>query len=283
MNQRIKTYRMIVAGLAMLMALQVSAQHQLQPLDEIAGLMQQAIKDQRPYPVLSQRYGDSFSVTQAYRVQRALVATQKVIGFKAGLTTLAGQKKFALTEPIGGVLLTAPLVGDGLILSIDSRQYNRLMLELELGFVLKHDIDKPVETIAALKQQIAVVRPVVELPDLGFENASHLLGVDIIATNAAARSVLVGAASAPLMAELNTLEVFLYKNGQLLLTGQGSDAMGDQWQALLWLINHSLKQGYRLEAGQLLITGALGKMLVAEPGEYRATFAERGELRFVIR
>ena len=86
-----------------------------------------------------------------------------------------------------------------------------------------------------------------------------------------------------LLKEANAKVIFLVdKNGQLILTGRGSDAMDDQWQALQWLINHSLQQGYRLEAGQLFITGALGKMLTAELGDYRASFGELGELRFTI-
>ena len=281
MNKRIKKYRVIAIGFVLLMALQVHAQNP--PLATMIVQMKQAIKGQRPYPVLSQQFGDSFTVTKAYQVQQALVLGQRAVGFKGGLTTVAGQKKFALTEPIGGVLIKPLLIANDAVLSIDSSQYNRLMLELELGFVLKHDIAKPIVSIEALKQQIAFVHPVIELPDLGFEKTPRLLGVDIIATNAAAHSVLVGEGSASLMTDLNELEVALYKNDQLILTGQGSDAMGDQWQALLWLINHSLKQGYRLEAGQLLITGALGKMLAAEPGEYRATFADHGELQFIIR
>lgn len=287
-NKPIKPCRWLAAAWLLLTVLMAQAQHHNSnqatvhsPAERIA-LMRHAVSTGQPYPVLSQRGDESLTVAAAYQVQQALVAGNKIAGFKAGLTTEAGQHKFGVVEPIGGVLLTAPLRYSNGALNIDSNQYNRLMLELELGFVLKHDIDKPLASINELKQLVAFVYPVIELPDLGFEKAPSLHGVDVIASNAAARSVIVGAASEVAAADVNALSVSLYHNDKLILVGKGSDAMGDQWQALLWLINHSLQQGYCIEAGQLLITGALGKMLAASPGDYRAAFAEYGELHFTV-
>lgn len=286
--ERSKPCRWLVAALLLLTGLMA----QTQPLNsspatpharaEPIALMRQAISAGQPYLVLSQRGDEPLTLAAAYQVQQALVVGKKIMGFKAGLTTEAGQHKFGVDEPIAGVLLAAPLRFSKGALNIDSNQYNRLMLELELGFVLKRDIGKPLASISQLKQLVAYVSPVIELPDLGFEKTPRLLGVDVIASNAAARTVIMGAAGDATAADLNALGVALYHNDQLILEGKGSDAMGDQWQALLWLINHSLKQGYRIEAGQLFITGALGKMLAASPGDYRATFAEYGELRFSV-
>jgi 2-keto-4-pentenoate hydratase len=48
--------------------------------------------------------------------------------------------------------------------------------------------------------------------------------------------------------------------------------MGDQWEALRWLVNTVLAEGYAIEPGQLLMTGALGGAHPASPGRYRAEF-----------
>lgn len=253
------------------------------PLAAMVGEMRQAVDARSPYPVLSQQYGESFTLSLAYQVQHALVQEQRVVGYKAGLTTAAGQKKFAVKEPIAGVLLEPPLRYNASPVVIDSTQFNRLMYELELGFILKKRIEKPLASIDELRPLVSAVVPVIELPDLGFEKTPRLLGIDVVATNAAARAVLMGAASDPASVDVNALQVALFESDHRVVEGQGSDASGDQWQALLWLVNHSLKQGYQLDTGHLLITGALGKMMPAKPGTYRADFAELGELHFQIR
>ena len=141
-------------------------------MPENALLMQQAISAGRPYPVLSLNDGPPFNLMAAYKVQQALVSGKKIFGFKAGLTTEAGQKRFSLAEPIGGVLLVEPLHYRDAVLSVASEQYNRLMIELELGFVLKMNIDKPVVSIEALKRQVDFVRPVVSANTLNLFSIS---------------------------------------------------------------------------------------------------------------
>ena len=59
--------------------------------------------------------------------------------------------------------------------------------------------------------------------------------------------------------------------------------MGNQMLALQWLINRTIESGYNIKKGDLLITGALGKMIAAEKGNYDADFGELGHLAFSIR
>ncbi len=202
----------------------------------------------------------------------------------AGLTSQASQQKFAVKQPVAGVLLAgASIVADnegGYV--IDARHDSRLMLELEIGFQLKEAVTRPINDVAVLKTLVKAIYPVIELPELGFEHMPDLLGTDIIANNVAARKYILGARAASLPADINVLPVKLYRNKQLILEGLGSDAMGDQWQALGWLINQSLANGWVIEPEQILITGALGKMLPARPGSYTAHFAEFGRIEWRV-
>ncbi len=59
--------------------------------------------------------------------------------------------------------------------------------------------------------------------------------------------------------------------------------MGDPWKAALWLTNHILSEGRTLEPGMVLLTGALGRLVRAEEGEYTARFSELGEIRLQVR
>ena len=59
--------------------------------------------------------------------------------------------------------------------------------------------------------------------------------------------------------------------------------MGDQWEALMWLVRQRLQQGFEVKRDDLLITGALGKVVEAERGRYVADFGKLGRVTFSMR
>lgn len=235
---------------------------------------------------LMPQFGDQLDLNSAYALQfnavTMLLAEQRPDGFKAGLTSRAGQEKFGVRQPVAGVLLAASqLNGKESVLSL--AEFNQPMMELELGFKLSTRLTEPVRDIETLKKLVVAVYPVMELPDLGFQHMPSLRGTDIIANNVAARGYLLGEPTELDARDINALSVELYRDGELIMAGKGSDARGDQWQALLWLLNQSLENGWVIEPNQLLITGALGKMLPAKAGKYRASFGDMGELQWQFR
>ena len=143
--------------------------------------------------------------------------------------------------------------------------------------------DRKIESLAQLKAAVREVMPAIELPDLGFADMKALKGVDIIAANVSSRKFILGEPVPVNTADLNALGVVLYRGEETVNRGQGSDALGDQWQALLWLANTMIGQGYVLEPGQVLITGALGKMVPGTAGRYRAAYGGLGTVFFEIR
>jgi len=238
---------------------------------------------QQRTPLVSSTVPD-LSVKQAYLVQREYVnkrlADDKLAGFKAGLTSEAGQKKFNVNQALAGILFDSGNLS-GAADSIQLSQFKRLMLETELGFEVGKRITEPVSNTAQLKQSIQAVFPVIELPDLGF--ISKPTGVDIIAANVGSAAFLNGEPLHNLTElDLNALNVTLTRNGQTVNVGQGADTLGNQWEAALWLVNTIVAQGWTLEPGQFFITGAMGKMIPAQPGEYQADFGPLGTISFSI-
>ena len=239
-----------------------------------------------PAPVLSARSENTFSYDTAYRIQR-LAVTQWLgavspAGFKAGLTSNAGQKKFAVDGPVAGVLLPKGRLQavDGVAV-IKLRDFNTAMFEAEIGFLFRQRIGRPVASIKALKSNVAFVLPVVEVPDLAFDRTGFK-GVDIVANNVLARQFITGRQRPAKGIDLDALTVVIDKDKQTLLKGRGSDAMGSQWQALLWLVNKTIANGWQIEPGQLLITGALGRMLPAKAGQYHIDFGDLGQIDFIV-
>ena len=210
---------------------------------------------------------------------------QIISGYKAGLTSKIGQKKFNVNGAISGVLFARGKVANGEKVSLTD--YRKLMLETEIGFVLSQDIDMPIKDIDQLKSTISAILPVIEMPDLAFADLKNITGQDIVASNAIANRYLLGKETKmPVDFSLNQLKISLVHSGETtklaVNQGIGEDALGDQWEALLWLVNDRLESGYRLGKGQFLITGALGKMIPAQTGYYQADFGQLGELTFTV-
>ena len=78
------------------------------------------------------------------------------------------------------------------------------------------------------------------------------------------------------------IPVSLTCEGTTLLQGETGEVLAGQRHALAWLINQVLLRGYSIEAGQIFMTGSIGGMYPAKPGNYRADFGLLGTLEFSI-
>ena len=250
---------------------------------EWADMLMKAHQRGQPIPVLSTQ-SPLIDVKTAYQIQHAYVrkrlADEKIVGFKAGLTSEAGQKRFGVDAPLAGVLFKSGKQAIGSTIGLSS--FKDLRIETEIGFVIEKAITQPMKDVAELQEKIQTAMPVIELPDLGFADMNHLQGVDIIAANVAAAQFIVGKEKGVEDLELNAISVTLSLDGNKVNSGQGADALGAQWNAALWLVNTMVEQGYSIAPGNIIITGALGKMLPGKPGKYIADYGSFGEISFEI-
>lgn len=263
------------------MGICVSAVHA--DADAWAAIIIEETRRGAPMPALSM-YGARLDVQSAYEIQRVVVEQalkmRDIGGYKGGFTGAASREKFNLDGPIAGVLFADGRLADGA--EVRRHTYKRLMVEIEIGFVLRSSITRRMNSIADLKTYVSHAVPAVELPDLNYEDIQALSGLDVLATNMAAAAYLVGE---PFhlsdLAEVNALEATLYRDGEPIDQGRTTNALGDQLRALLWLVNTLIEQGWPLRPGQVLLTGSLGNINPGLPGSYRADYG-RAELHFTI-
>jgi 2-keto-4-pentenoate hydratase len=259
-----------------------------QQLNRLAFQILTATQNNDFKPLVSKQM--SLNESQAYFIQKQLnqniVRQRPIKGFKAGLTSTAGQMKFGVDGPLYGALFNINTLQTKSTFA--AKDYKKLMLETEIGFVLGSDIAafSQIEQSDLLKL-IEKVVPVIELPDLAYANLSKVTGMDLIATNVASNEVLIGDFVLPKDFKLlNQMQTKMIRGegsqSASLILGNGSDASGDQEQALYWLINELLNSGYALKKGQLLITGALGAMVPAQRGIHIATYGQYGKIAFDI-
>lgn len=275
----------------LLLAPTVNAEKKLSPVADFAKGMYDKWSKGEPLPHISKKLSSTTdqqaAIAQLMFVHLRLKSNLDVpiSGFKAGLTSKAGQKKFNVSGPISGVLFASGKVDNGGEVSL--ADYRKLMLETEIGFILGQDIDTPIADVKRLKAKVSAVLPVIEMPNLALADLKNITGQDIVASNAIANRYLLGEAiKMPVSFSLNQINTSLIhseKSTRMTVNnGAGSDALGDQWQALLWLVNERLSSGHHLRRGQFLITGALGKMIPAKMGKYDADFGPLGRITFTV-
>jgi 2-keto-4-pentenoate hydratase len=227
-------------------------------------------REQRVLPNID----ETLTINSAYEVQtrsvRARLRGASPSGFKAGLTSAPAQARFKTNDAVAGVLFK-----EGALQSTDTLRLSEvpgLFIEVEIAMRIGTPIDKPLPDVESLRAHIDGIAPAIELPNLHYAQMDSLDAIDIVATNVAASNYIVGGFVSPQQLDPNAIDVRLSCNDKEMFTGKGSDSLGDQWRAALWLVNKTLEQGWKLERGQILLTGALGRMLPAATGHCVASY-----------
>ena len=233
----------------------------------------------------SQKYRN-LTLEKAYNLQKAFAKNSvakgaKIIGYKASLVTKSAFVELGLQEPITGVLLQAPLTGSKPIISLQNSYH--LVLEQKLAFKVKQAINEHL-TLSELKLTIAAVALAVEMPDVSFHDSKYN-GLDVIANNALAYQFVIGdwhSIGRDVDLDVDNLSLSLSCNDRKLNKTESRTVAGSQWDTLLWMVNHLIDQGYKIKKDQVLITGILGKAVLAKPCHYLADYGELGHLQFEV-
>lgn len=214
---------------------------------------------------------------QLKNIQRKLDAGQKVVGKKIGLTSIAMQNLLGVNEPDYGHLLDSMVVENGGTISM--KQILQPRVEGEIAFILKEDLVGPnITTLDVLKATKFVV-PALEIVGSRIKDWKIKLP-DTIADNASSGLFVLGGKPTPIEdVNLEQIGMVLMKNGQLANTGVGAAALGNPATCVAWLANKLSQFEIPLRAGEVILSGALSAMVVAEPGDtFTARFAHLGQV-----
>jgi 2-keto-4-pentenoate hydratase len=191
------------------------------------------------------------------------------IGYKAGLTNPAVQKRFNHDAPVWGALYAPMLLQDGA--TVDAAFGARPLFEADLLVrVSDAAIAKartPDEVLAAIDQVI----PFIELPDLVVQAPGKLNGAAISAINVGARLGVMGTPiavqhNAELANALLDMTAVVKGDGAELDRGKGSDVLGHPLNAVVWLAQDLASGGRALKPGDLVSLGSFSKLLPPKPG-----------------
>ncbi|HKE96448.1 MAG TPA: fumarylacetoacetate hydrolase family protein [Povalibacter sp.] len=249
----------------------------------VATAVLDAQRRKEPLP-LPHRIDETLTITTAYATQRRIAEQElhgaQPAGYKAGLTSKQIQTRFNASQPVASVLPPDGLrrSGDTIRLS----EFPGLVIETEVALRVGSPIHEQLSSIDELRARIDRIAPAIELPVVHFQSPEQMNFLDIIATNGAVATYVVGDFAPSAQRDPNEAEPHLVCDGRELNSGKGRDSMGDQWHAALWLVNTILDQGWTLEPGQILLTGVLGRMVPGTPGECSANYGNWGTIRLRI-
>ena len=240
-----------------------------QRIREVADILHEAKVSSNACPPVRSRLGaddiDSAYAVQTLNVERALASGRRISGRKIGLTSEAVQTQLGVDRPDFGVLFTDMCFADGLDVPIGHMISPRA--EAEVALVLGDELSGGPFSVVDILNATAYALPAIEIVDSRV--ADWDIGiVDTVADNASCGAYVVGTRPVPLgLLDLRLAEMSMTQDGAVTSTGSGAACLGNPLNAAVWLADTVDRLGSPLEAGECIMTGALGPMFAVAPGQ----------------
>lgn len=218
---------------------------------------------------------------QKFNTERAVAQGRRLTGRKVGLTSVSVQKQLGVDQPDFGMLFADMAFADG-----QEIPWSRVLqpkCEAEVALVLASDLDGIDVTIPDLIEATAYLLPAIEIVGSRIANWDIRI-VDTIADNASSGLYVLGNQPVALAdVDLRLAGMVLERNGEPVSFGVGAACLGHPFNAALWLARKLSEVGMPLRAGDVVLSGALGPMVVAKAGDvFEARIAGLGSVRAVF-
>ena len=202
---------------------------------------------------------------QEANTQRGLAAGRRLVGRKIGLTSLAVQAQLGVNQPDFGMLFADMAVGDGEPVAL-----GRLIqpkVEAEVALVIGRDLTHDRHTYADLIRATEPALPAIEIVDSRMENW-NIRFIDTVADNAPSGLFVLGGRPVKLAdLDLTACAMEMKRGETVVSTGNGRACLGSPLNAAVWLADMMVRCGRPLQAGDIVLTGALGPMVAVQSGD----------------
>lgn len=211
-----------------------------------------------------------------YAISQALTGLltsdgDRVIGYKAGLTSEPMQRLLGVAQPDYGPLLGSAAYADGAAISL--ADFIAPKLEAEIAFVLGAELRGPGVTVTQARAAIAGMVAALEIVDSRIEGWRIKIGDTIADLASGGAVVLSGRTVPPDGVDTRLIGMVLTRHGEVAETAAGAAALGDPVAVLAWLANTLGAAGATLAPGQVIMTGALHAAVPMAAGDvFRADF-----------
>ena len=203
-------------------------------------------------------------------VERLESSDNRIVGYKAGLTSKAVQERFGVSRPVRGVLLEKMLLTDGA--DVPAEFGARPVFEADLMVVVKDTAIHKAKTHLDVLRSLSMVVPFIELPDLVMAEGEKLSAPLIVSLNVGARLGVVGKGipvepTERFAAALAAMRVVVTdQGGRELASSKGAAILDHPLNAVQWLAQDLEKSRIKLKSGDLLSLGSFTPPLPPRPG-----------------
>ena len=231
--------------------------------------------------------GFDITIEDAYHIQQRMLARriekgEKVVGKKIGVTSKAVMNMLGVGQPDFGYLLDGMVYNEGESIPMDSLIQPKA--EGEIAFLMNKDLMGPGLTAADILAATEGVMACFEIVDSRIQDWKIKIQ-DTVADNASCGVFVLGDKLVdPKKVDLSMCGMVLEKNGEIVVTGAGAATMASPVNAMVWLANTLGRLGIGLNAGDIVLSGALGAMVPVKAGDsLRCTIGGIGgcSVRFV--
>ncbi len=190
---------------------------------------------------------------------------RRIVGRKIGLTSAAVQAQLGVDQPDYGVLFEDMRIGNGG--TIEPAGLLQPKCEAEVALVLGAELSDPETTPDKLAAATRSAHAAIEIVDSRIADWK-ISFADTVADNGSSALFVLAEEGRPLDAfDLVGCEMALRANGRAVSTGSGAACLGSPLNAAAWLASTLARRGEPLQAGDILLTGALGPMHTLSHGE----------------
>jgi 2-keto-4-pentenoate hydratase len=254
------------------------------PLTDVTGkakALYEARRDRQPIEPFTDADPD-LGMADGYAIAKQLTSMlvddgDTVVGYKVGLTSRPMQQMIGVDSPDHGPVLGSTVYNDGAAVSLS--RFIQPKIEAEIAFMLGVSLRGPGVTVQAARQAISGMVAAMEIVDSRFAEWRIRLA-DTVADLASNGAVALSSRLVPLDSlDPRLIGMVLTNRGVLVDTGAGAAALGDPIAVVAWLANTLGEMGAGLEAGHLVMTGALHAAVTMQPGDvFRAEFDRLGSV-----
>lgn len=224
----------------------------------------------------------TLGMADGYAIQQELVRLlladgDRVIGYKVGLTSVPMQKMIGVDSPDYGPVLASTVYADGATIPLSA--FIAPKVEAEIVFTLGSRLAGPGVTVDQARAAIASASAGMEIVDSRIADWRIKLA-DTVADLASNGAMATADRPVPIVDfDPRLTGMVMTRNGELVDTAAGAAALGDPVAVVAWLANTLGEHGVALEAGHLVMTGALHAAVALSPGDvFTAEFDRLGSV-----
>ncbi|MFN2561930.1 MAG: 2-keto-4-pentenoate hydratase [Jatrophihabitans sp.] len=219
---------------------------------------------------------DGYAV-QSELVRLILADGDRIIGYKAGLTSKPMQRMLGVDHPDYGPVLGSTVFRDGDEVSVGA--FIAPKLEAEIVLVIGEQLRGPGVTVDDARAAVSGAAASMEIVDSRFVDWRIKLA-DTVSDLASNGAMVMSETVLPLAdIDIRLIGMVLTRDGELVDTGAGAAALGNPLAVVAWLANTLGADGIALEPGHVIMTGALHAAVPMQAGEeYRAEFDRLGSV-----